>query len=101
MVAVARSAAGVKVSPSTGKNTGVPSSVPVWIHRLIAAVGHGARDPRRVGVIAMIVSQSVVPYLNVHGIGLPIASSVASPTLPQKYAVFVTGHGSQLSSPSG
>ncbi len=30
MVALVRSAAGVKVSPSTGKKTGVPSSVPVW-----------------------------------------------------------------------
>ena len=45
----------------------------------------------------MTVSQSVVPYLNVHGIGLPIASRVASATLPQKYAVCVTGQASQLS----
>ena len=30
MVALVRSEAGVKVSPSTGKNSGVPSSDPVW-----------------------------------------------------------------------
>ena len=30
MVAARRSATGVKVSPSTGKKSGFPSSVPVW-----------------------------------------------------------------------
>src|SRR3954452_3099970 len=91
MFALVRSEAGVKASPSTGKNTGVPSSVPVWK----TAVYVVPVRPQEIILYpcAISESQSVVPNLYVQGIGRSVAVSVVSePTTPQKNAVVVVGH---------
>ena len=91
MVALVRSEAGVKVSPSTGKNSGVPSSVPVWK----TAEYNVPVRPQEIILYpcAIAVSQSVEPNMYVQGIGRPVAVSVFSePTTPQKNAVVVVCH---------
>src|ERR1044071_3514541 len=93
MLALVRSEAGVKESPSTGKNRGVPSSVPVWKMALYVQ----PVMPQEIILYprAVFVSQSVVANRYVQGIGRPVAGSVFSePATPQKKAVVVNGHGS-------
>ena len=90
MEAVLRSLAGVKLSPSTGKKSGVPSSAPVWNTALqlpLLIEQESILYPS-----AAFLSQSVAPNLNVQGMGFPLASSISLPTLPQKYAMVVSGH---------
>src|SRR4051812_42732169 len=91
MPALVRSEAGVKVSPSTGKNSGVPSSVPVWnTAEYVVPV-----RPQEIILYpcAISPSQAVEPNLSVQGIGRPVAVSVTSdPTTPQKNAVVVVCH---------
>ena len=41
---------------------------------------------------AASLSQSAVWFLLVQGMGAPVASSLSPPTLPQKYALIVSGH---------
>src|SRR4030095_9602538 len=91
MTALLRSESGVKVSPSTGKNSGVPSSDPVWKRALYVV----PVMPQEIILYpcAKYESQSVEPNLYVQGIGRPVAVSVFSePTTPQKYAIFVVCH---------
>src|SRR5689334_22646218 len=91
MVALLRSEAGVKVSPSTGKNSGVPCSVPVWK----TAVYVVPVMPQEIILYpcAIAVSQPVEANMYVQGIGRPVAVSVFSePATPQKNTIFVICH---------